>query len=107
MNDSENLRELKSQLESLGYNDKPNCYECKFRRELGYSSHSKCVVLTDKLEGERKKQVEDLIDLLGSDLLKSGQIKFNQHGVDNGWASWPSNFDPSWLEKCEFFERSI
>lgn len=106
MDDSENIEELKSQLDDLGFGLKPNCYHCKFRRELGYSAHSKCVALTAKLEGEEKKEAENLITLLNSvGAIKTDEVKFNQHGVDNGWAIWPSNFDPNWLEKCDFFER--
>ena len=106
MDDPENIKELKSQLDDLGFGVKPNCYHCKFRRELGYSAHSKCVALIEKLEGDKKKEADTIIDLLGSTgMLKSDGVKFNQHGVDNGWAIWPSNFDPNWLEKCDFFER--
>lgn len=25
-------------------------------------------------------------------------LKFNQHGVKNGWCTWPINFDPIWVE---------
>jgi hypothetical protein len=28
-------------------------------------------------------------------------VKFHQHGVNNGWANWPSNLDPTWLEECK------
>jgi hypothetical protein len=106
MEDPENLKSLKENLDDLGFSEKPNCYHCKFRRELGYSAHSKCVALTDKLEGDEKKEAETMISLLNSvGMVKSDAVKFNQHGVDNGWAIWPNNFDPNWLEKCEFFER--
>jgi hypothetical protein len=32
-------------------------------------------------------------------------VKLNEHGVKNGWADWPLNFDPVWVEDCKFFEE--
>lgn len=26
------------------------------------------------------------------------KLKFNQHGVKNGWCTWPINFDPIWVD---------
>lgn len=30
-------------------------------------------------------------------------VELNPHGVKNGWASWPLDFDPIWVEKCQCF----
>jgi hypothetical protein len=30
-------------------------------------------------------------------------IELDQHGVDNGWAMWPIDFDPIWVKKCQFY----
>jgi hypothetical protein len=31
-------------------------------------------------------------------------IKLNPMGVSGGWANWPWNFDPIWVEKCRGFK---
>ena len=30
-------------------------------------------------------------------------VKLDQWGVQNGWAMWPINFDPTWVKSCKFF----
>jgi hypothetical protein len=30
-------------------------------------------------------------------------VKINEHGIKNGWANWPLDFDPVWVEDCRFF----
>ena len=32
-------------------------------------------------------------------------IKLDIVGVRNGWASWPYNFDPTWLNACNGFKK--
>jgi hypothetical protein len=59
---------------------KPNCYECKHRRELMFHCHSYC--------GNRNAHV------VGSD-----------KGKRMGWFNWPIDFDPVWLESCNGFEQ--
>jgi hypothetical protein len=101
--DEENLKELQTDLTNLGF-VKPNCYECKFRQELGWSAHSKCV-------GWKKNEDEHfsyhaMVELaLATGQIKLDGVKFHQHGIDNGWAQWPNNFDPCWLLECKFFEK--
>jgi hypothetical protein len=34
-------------------------------------------------------------------------IEFAAPGIRNGWAIWPVNFDPTWLERCDGFEAPI
>jgi hypothetical protein len=29
-------------------------------------------------------------------------VKLNDHGIVNGWASWPIDFDPIWVDGCVF-----
>lgn len=28
------------------------------------------------------------------------KVVFGEEGLKEGWASWPFNFDPLWLEEC-------
>lgn len=30
-------------------------------------------------------------------------VDLDPHGVKNGWASWPLDFDPVWIRKCMFY----
>lgn len=60
--------------------NKPNCYECMYRREVPGSCHSFC-------------------------MNRDAQVVGHEHGKKNGWFYWPSNFDPTWLTTCDGFKR--
>jgi hypothetical protein len=32
-------------------------------------------------------------------------VKLDPHGVKNGWANWPINFDPTWVIECPFYTQ--
>jgi hypothetical protein len=58
-----------------------NCYKCKYRKELSWSAHSKCIKPDEEMTG-------------------------HEHGIKNGWFFYPSNFDPIWRTKeCNNFEK--
>jgi hypothetical protein len=98
METKESLQELKENLNTMGF-EKPSCRNCKFRQEVGWSSHSRCSAV-DKLNLSEKEQ--ETISITGK--IKVKEVKFHQHGVNNGWANWPTDFDPCWLEECSLFE---
>ena len=90
--------------------DKPNCYECKHRRDLAGSAHSQCEhpayaeIIADPLV-----QVMSLFASVGRvPPVKVGaegiQVMGNPHGIRKGWFNHPLNFDPTWLESCDGFE---
>lgn len=60
--------------------NRPNCYKCKHRSELSFSSHSSC-----------KNENAEVIG--------------NEYGKSKGWFYYPLNFDPVWLESCNGFEE--
>jgi len=64
-------------------NKKPNCYECKYRGSLPGDCHSRCL-------HPDKETIE---------------VKGKETGIRRGWFSWPYDFDPVWLEKCNGFEQ--
>lgn len=82
---------------------KPNCYACKHRRSLTFDAHSRC---THPRIGETDAIVTPLLVMHGaaSGAMKRLNITLDPHGVKNGWAMWPLNFDPVWLESCDGFE---
>ena len=88
---------------------KPNCYECKHRRDLVGDAHSKCqhpafedgvtpaLALLATLHASRR----------GGPIAQTNggiAVKGNPHGIKNGWFMHPLNFDPVWLEECNGFE---
>ena len=87
---------------------KPNCYDCKFRRELVGNTHSRCA---HPSIGE-SVPVNDLLAAMGvgfqtAESTKAARhlnIAGHSHGIRMGWFIWPWNFDPTWLESCDGFE---
>lgn len=84
-----------------------NCYECKFRGSVVGSCHSSCSVLR-QADPEMGSVLELMIaggQVNLSDNDGNPLVKLNQWGVQNGWAIWPINFDPTWVESCKFFSE--
>ena len=89
---------------------KPNCYDCRWRRNLPGSAHSACH------HPSNKKALSDPLNQLAAIFggvgriapvsVPSEQIKVVGHptGVRRGWFQWPFNFDPTWLQECSGFE---
>jgi len=89
---------------------KPNCYECKWRASLPGSAHSQCNHPKNSKVAE--EPLLKLLAILGSVgrgpsiQAETGlHIEGNPHGIANGWFGWPFDFDPTWLEKCDGFDR--
>ncbi len=75
------------------------------------SSHHRCCTVLQK---DGKIGVNDI--LVAAYVLKKGKvpvilinektkevqelIKLNEHGVKNGWCTWPIDFDQIWVEAC-------
>ena len=79
--------------------DKPNCYECKYRGKVPGDAHSCC-----KYPGN----ATGMFDLLSGKNLRNAaklNIKGDAHGIARGWFMWPVNYDPTWLLRCNGFEK--
>jgi len=70
--------------------DMNKCYSCKFRSDVPGSTHSGC-------------EAADFATLFIAALVGRGP-DFNQHGISHGWANWPIDFDPVWLQKCDLYK---
>lgn len=68
-----------------------NCSECKYSKKIDYDSHLQCTVLLTK-------------SYLN---IKELKVETSEHGVKNGWCFWPFNFDPIWINSCNFYERKM
>lgn len=87
---------------------KNNCYNCKFRGTVPGSAHSSCKVIRETAsDTPRAIELEMLLSTHMVEMTdqKTGEpmVKLNEHGIKNGWANWPIDFDPTWVESCRFF----
>lgn len=83
----------------------PDCYACRWRQNVPGSAHSAC--------GNPLVQKPDTAALCAAAVMQFGgfttdhlAVRFNAHGVRSGWAFFPFNFDPVWLETCTGFVAS-
>lgn len=84
--------------------NKPNCYECKWRRPIPGNAHSEC----------RHPKINDSDRILAPLLLAAGiqnaptlkrlNVTGGETGIRGTWFMWPLNFDPTWLLTCDGFE---
>lgn len=91
---------------------KHNCYNCNFRGTVPGSAHSSCSVITkgikDELLGIAKMLEASLalgVHSLVDEKTQEPLVKLSPHGVKNGWANWPLDFDPVWVEFCPFYDE--
>ena len=89
---------------------KPDCYECKYRRNVPGDAHSCCKhPLLGDINDNPLAQMLGMFASVGrvppiqAGIDKLG-IKANYHGIKMGWFNFPFNFDPTWLEECNGFE---
>ena len=82
---------------------KPNCYECKHRRNVPGDCHSSCA---HPANGNETNQLESMVMLMMGRAPKAGnKVVGDPHGIRAGWFMYPMNFDPAWLVSCEGFEE--
>jgi hypothetical protein len=89
---------------SLPLND---CSNCKYAMKKSHTHHIGCSYFGSDLVKQLKllhnppvlkvtpKDEEELTIEL---------VTLNPHGVNNGWAMWPFEFDPCWI-KCKLPEK--
>jgi len=78
-----------------------NCHSCQHHRTIPGDCHYACGhpkldLVPNKLFHAYYAPAEFAKAVLG--------ISLNPHGVQMGWAAWPINFDPAWIEnECSGF----
>lgn len=91
-----------------------NCYECKFRGTVPGSAHSSCRIMKEIFPEEESASKMEFLVASGAYMMNFKDrttgvntpiVKLNEHGVKNGWAAWPLNFDPIWVEDCVTFKE--
>ena len=99
---------------------KCNCWDCKGKGEVVDSTHIKCLIALQELEIDTEHPLNMLVLLLGGVSIKpkdidpkNGKVIFeikgkkvvvDLHGYKHGWASFPFNFDPVWIDECELYQ---
>lgn len=88
---------------------KPDCYECRYRRQVPGDAHSSCH--HPAFEAIHNNPMLSILGMLASAHRESIQIKStsitikgNPIGIKGGWFNHPLNFDPLWLDKCTGFK---
>lgn len=91
---------------------KPNCYDCKFRREVAGSAHSSCAhpVVGADCSDPFANMMATLasvgrVNPVISQKAEKLNVRGNATGIRRGWFNWPWDFDPVWLEHCDGFEQ--
>jgi hypothetical protein len=87
---------------------KPDCYSCKWRRNIPGDAHSSCA--HPKLGEMDSNPFAALFDVLSNPrkiiaAASELQIAGDEHGMRMGWFMWPVNFDPVWLKSCNGHEE--
>lgn len=84
-----------------------DCYNCRFRDKIPGDAHIRCTAIKSVATPEKLVMLELLLSIGKVELINKETseplVKLNAHGVKRGWAAWPLNFDPCWVEACEFF----
>ena len=87
-----------------------NCIECKHRGSVPGSCHSSCnhptVANNDPMLSmfaifASVHRCDPIVSPASIDL----GVKLNPHGVKNGWANFPWDFDSIWVDACNGFEK--
>lgn len=86
-----------------------NCWKCQYRGKVPGSAHICC---KHPSLGENTPQ-EEIMAIFASagrvppvtKTSKELNIKGKEYGIRNGWFNFPYNFDPTWLENCDGFEK--
>lgn len=82
-----------------------DCYSCKYRLSVMGSAHSRCGAIKDKTKEISSLEIGLLLGAVSLKIEEEYVIELNPHGVKSGWASWPLDFDPVWVDKCLLFKN--
>ena len=78
---------------------KNDCYKCQFRKDVPGSAHIECA--HPLIDGTLRIAIvlKAMADELPEITTRSGKkiLEVNEYGFKNRWATWPINFDPTWV----------
>ena len=96
-----------------------NCFTCIHRGTVCGSAHSSCKVFDGKetlkfttslnsMKASMFQHTTNFSELVLTFEGRDEQIPvqdWHEHGIRNGWALFPENFDPVWLKYCLFYSK--
>lgn len=87
-----------------------NCHECIYVGNVPGSVHRSCKVLHTSEVSENIVRLLEIGIATGMAELNDKEtgepvVKLDPHGVKNGWAAWPVDFDPIWIQECKFYKN--
>ena len=85
-----------------------DCHKCIYSRSIPGDCHLSCSHIIAKHPELGMKIMVAIVSgqVNGFKTIGDvpGELSINPHGIKNGWASWPLNFDPIWIDECTFFK---
>ena len=91
-----------------------DCHNCKHVGNIVGSAHRCClhpavnalnsIVLVGQICSGNTKPLGSVVNKENGEEI-SPIIKINPTGINGGWAYWPINFDPTWIETCLLFDK--
>jgi molybdopterin/thiamine biosynthesis adenylyltransferase len=83
-----------------------DCYKCIFKQQLP-SHHISCKLIEHPLEVAALVVSQKRFPFIAKiDGVETELIEINPHGIENGWATYPIDFDPIWIDKCLFYKEN-
>lgn len=82
------------------------CYECSFKRNVPGDCHISCVNPVLRANQNDFKIMMSI--MLGNNnvLKETVGISFDPYGTQQGWCSFPHNYDPTWVNgDCKLYEK--
>ena len=80
-----------------------NCHQCIYKKYVPGDAHIQCIHPELEKPGELINTISSIFAPESNPVAKKLNITMNQHGIRNGWCSWPMNFDPIWINNCQGF----
>ncbi len=84
-------------------NPTPKCYGCIHRGAVPGSAHSTC---GHKVVQDPVVQMAGILGVLVNQTKWPILPSLDPHGHRMGWANWPMDFDPIWIDSCGLFEAA-
>ncbi len=92
------------QATTKGKQTRPDCYKCVYRKNLAGNAHSKCTHPTAEAVKKTLGPMGGLLEFMPGPVVTNDMVEGDPRGMLKGWFSWPFNFDPTWLVRCNGFK---
>lgn len=92
-----------------------NCQDCIHNKKLTGTHHIACnacpkelemIILSFNASGVFFRNPTHMVVQNTDTGEEKPLIDLNPHGVSMGWALWPFNFDPIWVNECLMYQEN-